>query len=113
VVDSENLLEFLDEPEVRLDRDADIFSARGQNIVILLGNRAVEMDPIVGPRTVRIRFVGVIFKGAKECEGAACNLVLALAEIEGARPVDALEQRERPIPIGSGDFLPFGPRGIT
>ena len=52
-------------------------------------------------------------KGAKQREGATRNLVFTLAEIEGARPIDAIEQRERPVPIGPGDFLPFGPRGIT
>ena len=48
VVDPENFFEGLDETEIRLNSDARVFSSRGQNIVILLGDRAVEMNPIVG-----------------------------------------------------------------
>ena len=96
VVDPENFFEGLDETEIGLNSDAGVFSAGGQNIVILLGARAVEVNPIVGPRVARIGSVRVEFKRPQQRDGATGDPVFAFAEIERARSVEAVKQRERP-----------------
>ena len=39
--------------------------------------------------------------------------MFAFAEIERARSVEAVEQRERPIPVCSGNFLSLGPGEVA
>ena len=113
LVDPEDFFKGLDETEIRLNGDAGVFSAGGQNIVILLGDRAVEVNPIVGPRVAGIGCVGVKFKRPQKRDGATGDPVLALAKIERARAIEAVEQREGPIAIGSGNFLSLGPGKIA